>query len=282
MDSFPRPDIAEGIFFEYLRMDNPMSVDFLSNVVEGFPFLLAPLSQVKGVASPVVSQQTVQNHLSQGGNPLVRTIGGFGEALSSQAAGLAEFVQIGAFELSNNAVEKARSVGSAARNLGEELEQKRKLIGKHVSAFSSRTMSSFYQPDERKLAVTFDGISDAELSRISGKLYEMQLREKQYRCGFLIWILSRVLGMDGTTFTAVKVTQRFLLSFVHMYLLLLLIASFPAQWATRTTLIIVKRVSPISSNAVSESDRSDSDDSAVVCVNNSRVESHIKTRIFAL
>jgi hypothetical protein len=267
MDSFSRPDIAEGIFFEYLRIDHPMSVDFLSNVVEGFPFLLAPLSQVKGVASPVVAQHTIQPQLSHHSvNPLVRTIGGFGEVLSSQAAGFAEFIQVGALELSSNAMEKAKSVGSAAKNLGEDLERKRKLIGKHVSAFSTRTMSSLYQPDEKQLAISFDWISDSELSRISGQLFEQQRGEKKEHCGFLFWILSWALGIDVSSLSAVDVTQRIFFSFVHIYLLMLLIASFPAQWTTRIKLIAIKRPSPLSSHVVSESDNSDSDDSTSACV----------------
>jgi hypothetical protein len=273
MDSFPRPDIAEGIFFEYLRQDNPMSVDFLYNVVEGFPLLLAPLSQVKGVTSPVVSQHTVQHHLSHDGNPLIRTIGGFGEVLSSQAAGFAEFVQTGALELSSNALEKAKSVGLAVRSLGEEVERKRKLIEKHVSALSSRTMSSFYLSDEKKLAVAFDWISDTELLQISGKLNKHHLREKEEdRYALLILILSWALKIDVTSLSAVNVTQKIFFSFVHMYLLLLLIASFPAQWTTQTKLIATKRASTEVFKAISESDNSDSTDSAEICVDENHVE----------
>ena len=49
MEVFQRPDIAEGIFYEYFRVDDPMSTELLERVVDGFPFLLAPLAQVKGV-----------------------------------------------------------------------------------------------------------------------------------------------------------------------------------------------------------------------------------------
>jgi hypothetical protein len=56
MVSFPRPDIAKGIFFEYLRTDDPMSTDFRDHVVDGFPFLLSPLSQVKGIQHQMASK----------------------------------------------------------------------------------------------------------------------------------------------------------------------------------------------------------------------------------
>jgi len=48
IDSFPS-EVAQGIFYEYLRVDDPMSVDARLNFATGFPFLLAPLAQVKGV-----------------------------------------------------------------------------------------------------------------------------------------------------------------------------------------------------------------------------------------
>jgi hypothetical protein len=44
MASFDRPDIGQGIFYEYLRYDDPISPELLTNVVDGFPFLLAPLN----------------------------------------------------------------------------------------------------------------------------------------------------------------------------------------------------------------------------------------------
>jgi hypothetical protein len=56
MVSIPRSDIAKGIFFEYLRIDDPMSTEFRDHVVDGFPFLLSPLSQVKGIQQQMASQ----------------------------------------------------------------------------------------------------------------------------------------------------------------------------------------------------------------------------------
>jgi hypothetical protein len=261
MDSFPRPDIAEGIFFEYLRTDNPMSFDFLDRVVDGFPFLLAPLSQVKGVSSPVVSQPSSHIDPPSKGNPLVRTIEGFGGALSSQASTLADFLQSGAHEISANAMETAKSVGLAARNLGEELERKRELIGKHVSTFANQAMSSFYPKDQKSISIPHLWISDRELSRISEGLYEKHESEMPPPAGRIAKAACRALGLEVCTLSATDATQRLLFGLVHLYLLLLLITSFPAQWAKRTKLIVTKRASPDSSHVVSESDSSDSEES---------------------
>jgi hypothetical protein len=57
IDTFPRPDMARGIFYEYLRADDPMSMDARNHFVDGFPFLLAPLAQVRGITSATHAQQ---------------------------------------------------------------------------------------------------------------------------------------------------------------------------------------------------------------------------------
>ena len=48
MESYPYPEIGKGIFFEYLRGDDPMSMEARDRFADGFPFLLAPLAQLKG------------------------------------------------------------------------------------------------------------------------------------------------------------------------------------------------------------------------------------------
>mmetsp|Transcript_1112 Transcript_1112/g.1802 ORF Transcript_1112/g.1802 Transcript_1112/m.1802 type:complete len:291 (+) Transcript_1112:561-1433(+) len=262
MDSFPRPDIAEGIFYEYLRLDNPMSFDFLDRVVEGFPFLLAPLSQVKGVTSPVITQHAqTQEAVAPSGNPLFRTIGGFGDAISSQAASIADFVQSGAHDLSSSALDKVRSIG-------EEVERKRELIGKHVSAFTNQAMSSFYPKDQKSLSIPFPGwISETELSKISGELSKQSSEAKQDRKRSVTNIVCHILGLEVSSMSASSVSQKLFFSLVHLYLLLLLIASFPAQWTTRTKLVVVTRKGSLNATATqSDSDISDSDDSGISSV----------------
>lgn len=239
-----------------------MSTEFLANVVEGFPFMLAPLSQVKGIASPVLSQSTPDLGTIPASNSLFRTIGGMGEVLTSQAVSFADLLHSGAHEFSSSAVEKAKSVGSAAKNLGEELERKRELIGKHIVSFSDRAMSNFYNSDDKKVAVTFDWISDSELSRISSQLHNQRSQERKEETSRFTRMMCWAFGADAASLTASDVTQRLFFSFVHVYLLLLLIATFPTQWRTYTKVVPSKRSSPpSSSHVVSESDNSDSDDS---------------------
>ena len=52
LESFSSPGMGKGIFFEYLRGDDPISFDARDHFVDGFPFLLAPLAQVKDILNP--------------------------------------------------------------------------------------------------------------------------------------------------------------------------------------------------------------------------------------
>jgi hypothetical protein len=208
MDTYSRPDVAAGIFFEYLRLDDPMSVDFLDRVPDGFPFLLAPLSQVKGVSSPIISQTSPSSKRSAhaSSNPVLKALEGFGEAVSSTSnniAGLvhtsAGFVHNSANELTNSAINTARSVGDTARNLSEEMERRREKIGKHVSAFAHQNMSTFYGRDQKLLTVVYPKWV-GDMSNLH--LGDMAPDSKQRTSGaprgkiFKNTILSRLFGIE--------------------------------------------------------------------------------------
>lgn len=265
MDSFPRPDIAEGIFFEYLRMDDPMSWDFLDRVVDGFPSLLAPLSQVKGVATPIAMQQTnIPTQVGNGGNPIFRMIGGVGGRISSQAATFADFVQSGTQELAGSAMERARSVGSTARNIGEEVERRRDLIGKHVSAFTNQALSSLVPTSQKSLSIQYPGwIPDIELENLPDDMFGQSSMTVSSRRNSVKRTISRMIGLEDDSISASNITQKFFFGLVHLYLLLLLIASFPAQWTTRTKIVAARKEDLTSPNAAipTDSENSDSDDS---------------------
>ena len=266
MDSFPRPDIAEGIFFEYLRLDNPMSYDFLDRVMDGFPSLLAPLSQVKGITTPVTAKQTsTSNPAASGVNPFLKLIGGFGGAISNQAATFADFVQSGTQELAGSAMDKARSVGSTARNLGEEVERRRNLIGKHMSAFTDQALSSLVPSNQKSLSTQYPGwITDSELGNLSHDLFEQDTSITSEDGTSYTRTISRLIGFEDDSMSASNATQKLFFGLVHLYLLLLLIASFPAQWTTRTKVVSTRKEedsTPPNTAIPTDSENSDSDES---------------------
>lgn len=239
-----------------------MSFDFLDNVVDGFPFLLAPLSQVKGVSSPRLQQSSSSSkRTSQTNHRLAKFIGEFGDALSSHASGIAGLVQTGATEVTNSAVNTARSVGGAARNLGGEVERRRELIGKHLSGFAS----SFYGRGQKSLAPTLpkwiENMSHVHIpsdeKQNSGSTEEGTLSHYLFR--FFTQKTSRT-ALDEIVpmiHPATNATQRFFFGMVHLYLLLLLIVSFPAELSRRTKLIVVRKTA----QALSDSELSDSEES---------------------
>jgi hypothetical protein len=262
MDAFHRPDIAAGIFFEYLRLDDPMSTDFLDHVVDGFPFLLAPLSQVKGVSSANMKQASSHSKKSSQANQRVaKALGGFGDALSSHASNFAGFVQNGANEVTNGAVNTVRSVGDAAHNLGEEVERRRELIGKHLSGFAS----SFYGRSQKSLAP----VLPKWIENMNLKIPQTEEQRHTDEIGLpgIAQALLRFFGQEPSRAALDEIvpmihpttdsTQRFFFGIVHLYLLLLLIVSFPAELSTRTKLVVVRKTA----QALSDSEISDSDES---------------------
>lgn len=119
MDTFQRPDIAEGIFFEYFRLDDPMSTEFIERAVDGFPFLLAPLAQVKGVH---MGQKHQKQH-SKSSNPIIRVITGLPATVTSQALQATSVMQQRASEIIDHAGNSAKSfqeaTGHVLRQIGD-------------------------------------------------------------------------------------------------------------------------------------------------------------------
>jgi hypothetical protein len=268
MEKFKRSDIATGIFFEYLRTDDPMSVDFLDRVVDGFPFLLAPLSQLKGVSTPVRSKAEVTPKPTFTEKyPVFKAVSELGDVVSSHAVGIAGMVQNGAAEMGNNALNTVRSVGDAARSLGEEVDRRCDMVKEHMTAVAHKAVSSLYGKDQKSLAVVLPNWIE-ELSRLNlGEGLGLDSggttgppRGNVFRTSF-----ARLFGEEAQPpapdeivpmiHQSTNSTRRVFLGLVHLYLLLLLIVSFPAHRTTVTKLVIRK-------STLFESDISDGIDSS--------------------
>mmetsp|Transcript_36823 Transcript_36823/g.89429 ORF Transcript_36823/g.89429 Transcript_36823/m.89429 type:complete len:851 (+) Transcript_36823:238-2790(+) len=253
MDRFHRPDIAAGIFFEYLRLDDPMSHDFLDHVVDGFPSLLAPLSQVRGVSTPRLNKPSSNSKRTQASHRIAKLFGGIGDALSSQASNVAGLVHNGANELTNNAVNTMRSVGDAARNLGDEMDRRRDSIGKHLSGFASLVYSRGQKALVPSLPKSIGNMSNVMIPN------EARLEDDDGNSRILRNLI-RFL-MQAPTSTEVdeivpmihitsNASQQYFAGMVHFYLLLLLIVSFPANLTTKTKLVVVRKPVQVLSTSV--------------------------------
>ena len=233
--------------------------------------LLGPLAQVKGISSGSMSHSpspTPTSKSATGQNPLSRAFEGVTGALTVGASNVAGMVQHGATELGTGALSAARSMGDAARNLGEEVERRRELIGKHLSQFAHQAVTSIYSggKDQKALStlpkwletMPFDipmdinGHSNNEGSR--GRIFGGAP------------FLSRLFGGPELSNRAApdeivpmihpsgNATQRLFFGMVHLYLLLILIVSFPAHLTTRTKLVITRKSKITVVQPVSDSD----------------------------
>lgn len=126
MDIFPRPDMARGIFSEYLNKD-PISSDAKAHFADGFPFLLAPLAQVKGMSSavPIASDSSIKKNDNSSGNPMVRMMMHPVNLMNSQAHTMSKWMHDGAAEISSTLDDALDNAVGIARGVSAEFEKRR-------------------------------------------------------------------------------------------------------------------------------------------------------------
>lgn len=265
MDSFARPDIAEAIFFEYLRLDDPMSTDFIEHAVDGFPMMLGPLSQVKGVSSPAMTQSTVSSTSPKGQKLFSKAVDGVGGLLSSGASNVAGFVHTGANELGSGAISAARSVGDAAKNLGGEIDRRRERIAKHVSHFAHQAMTSVYVGKEARAVAALPKWLET-MPRISSLDENIMDGESPSKDDWKTRILTRVFGGEDTLSVAApdeilpmiyqptSSAHSMFLWVVHLYLLLMLITSLPTHLTRKSSLESSRKGACLHSDSDSDSE----------------------------
>lgn len=249
MDIFPRPDIAAGIFYEYLRDDDPISPDFLNTVVDGFPFLLAPLAQVKGVSLP--SSLSEVRHEERG---FFKTVGGIADMISSQTENFSEWLHDSANAMASIASNAVQSTGDTARSIGEEMDRKREILWRQMTSFpesSFHFLASRIQPHRRAMSTKPSWMRD-----IGGKP-GIELDDKKprtpgaprgrvFRSPLTQWLgesqeapLPDEIGPK--IHPTMNLTRKVFLAMVHLYLLLLLIVSLPGSPNTRTKLVVRRK-----------------------------------------
>ena len=262
MDIFPRPDAAQGIFFEYLRYDDPISPDFRDRVVDGFPFLLAPLAQVKGVASgrpvkqppaqmasPKRPQQQQQRDTHEDIEALLKAVGGVVDRVTSVGDSLSEFVHHQANEATSNFVNTVRSVGETAKHVGSGIDRRREQLWEHVHEAGLNFLSNRVPPFRDGVSSALknvvrrhrrrsrpvqtaatDAATDPKHEKTEGRWYDL-------------------------THPNTMVPREVIFCLVHLYLMLLLIVSFPGSPET----VYRKRRNSLPTRKLLESSEIDSD-----------------------
>lgn len=157
MDTFTDPIIGKGIFFEYLRGDNPMSMDAREHFTDGFPFLLAPLAQVKGISSSVPnnhdsSSQNKKAHEQR--TPFLR-VGQLTDDImnniSTKACEFSAFVQDNVNGGITNVGNTLNSMSRNTRLIGSNIERMREQI---ISQLSSEHLMSQLSPEQIKHSIS--------------------------------------------------------------------------------------------------------------------------------
>jgi hypothetical protein len=236
MDTFERSDIAEGIFYEYLRTDDPISYELRDRVVDGFPFLLAPLARAKQFQSPPSPQKPPEL-----GNPLFRVFTGVTESATSHAMGLAGMVQHGAFAMAGHATNAAYSFGGIAQGVGSEIDRRRGLLVKHAILLPD-TVMHLVSRDPDPIQTVTDWVSGNATPEDEEELPTRVSSGRVFGYPLSRWFSSTYHAPDEIGPMKIRptmtMTRKLFLTLVHLYLLLLLIVSFPGSYKTRSKFVV--------------------------------------------
>jgi hypothetical protein len=230
MDIFPRPDIARGIFAEYMNK-NPISLDAKAHFTDGFPFLLAPLAQVKGMSSAVPQSQSPKKVESQSSNPMHRffdtAMNSFNK-MNAQANSFSTWMQGNAADVSSNMGNVFGSVVGAARGLGSELDRQRLEFFESAMALKEEGMEML--SSLMKTSTIEESPSLSPFSREFDAYNEDSQSSQE--------ILPDEIGIEIEP--SMNFSHSLFFVSVHVYLMLLFVVSFPASYQSK--LVIKRRV----------------------------------------
>jgi hypothetical protein len=227
MDIFPRPDVARGIFFEYLRTDDPISPDFITRVVDGFPFLLGPLAQVKGMPAAMHHQEALRR-MDRG---LGKVMNNLGDTVATHAGEVGRYIQNGATEVVTHASNAAKSLGAATNSVKQGLERRRDQLWDQVSSlpeFGIQILQKKLQNSRRH-----DELAESVAHYLSrhrrGEIQMIRRSLLTKSAEYDFRELSDVISLLHNNSSQRKNSYEGNLYLVHLYLLLLLIVSLPPR-----------------------------------------------------
>jgi hypothetical protein len=257
MDRFPRADIAEGIFYEYLRYDDPISPELRERVVDGFPFLLAPLAQVKGISMGEQrpnGRLQVQQHVGA----TIRAVVGLAEFVTSNVVEMVTTAQREAMNSMDHAAAMARSTVDTGISTGRALVEKKDWMVRQFVAFPD-TVTSLWA--SRRCGDRFGASSDEMTNELHDEVAPPRRESLGRAFGYPLsrWFSESYHAPDEIgpmkVNPSLNATRKAFLAFVHFYLLLLFIVSFPGSYTTRTKLVVRR---PTISSFMRKSSASDS------------------------
>jgi len=258
MDTFSSSGMAQGIFHEYLRGDDPISIEARNNFAEGFPFLLAPLSKVK-MTSMSTFHQPVQYPNKVNDSESSWTASGVSVIRNAFATVIYHQYKLLSW-FDTQVMHTINKVAQFTMSLEKYREQENDRLGVILEPFFHRNKA-----ERLKSKLSLDEFHDdvkavhVETSRHSPPSPIHASDE-----------LSLANTRPKTTFS-----RRLFIITVHFYLLLLLIVSIPDSFPTK---VIVTKKSPQLSTIDSESDNDErneetfGDDDSIHSINSMRLD----------
>jgi hypothetical protein len=261
MDIFARPDVAHGIFYEYLRYDAPISLDFREHAVDGFPFLLAPIAQVRKFSTTAIPTPPPPQVVSKG--MFAKAVDHVTEIVTCHAGELAEWVHGNANGAASNVANAVKTMADSARGMAEEMDRRRDHLWTQVSSmpehgkwFLSQKVSRY--PDALAASVTHWLRRKKNPNHaVSAHLWTSDPRT------FFRPPASTVPANELPVIQATgSLGQQFFVWMVHLYLLLLLIVSLPGSHSTK---LVTRRLCKIPSDMESDASTTSSSDEDLLC-----------------
>jgi len=231
IDIFQDPDVAKGIFYEYLRGDDPISFDARDHFGDGFPFLLAPLAQVKGVSSPVQPQDSTLKSNQSGDSNAKGVFGNTLNIITSHITQASDWMQGNVQGGMHNIASRSRALSSATQNFGAEIHNfGNKIYLPENFKFITERLQNVKRRHLNPVVLFQDGLlkRDNFTLRNSGKSSRNDSSTKRPNSDEII--------VD--TEPSKNFTHMLVLYMVHFYLVLLLIVSLPDSYTIR---LVVKR-----------------------------------------
>ena len=245
MDIFPRPDIAEGIFYEYLRYDNPISPEFVDRVVDGFPFLLGPLAQIRGIH---IGQSSTPTQGTTNENAVLSAMFGFRDFVLTQTTTMSEMTKQSMLDAADHIGQMSKMLVESATDMAKEADRRRDLLVKHTVA-APEVFMKLLARDEATIQYFVRWMSGQPEPEVIGVDHNnvdspLATRPRGPRGRTFGYPLSRWFGEDIyyspdeiEPMTIHPTINRVILTLVHLYLLLLFIVSFPGSYSTRTKIL---------------------------------------------
>ena len=237
--------MARGIFFEYLRADDPISVDARHNFVDGFPFLLAPLAQVRGVTSAQQQhpQETDGKRRASSGSSW-NILGNIFGGISRTADDAASWVKSGVGETISGAVGVSKAVGRTVKSVGGDLNQRKDDMGELVASMTLNSVDFVLRNTPFIPELWRESILGASIV-VPGDDREWDARrsKQSLRGAATVDIAEELSSIHADEIGVIvhptmNFTHKLFSTTVHLYLMLLLIVSLPGTESTR---MVIKR-----------------------------------------